>query len=103
MDKDTQNKIKNAKVNPLLDGLPDKVKDPKNFEKIVDSIASTMASDHKHRTIKAFLACKRCQAKVEKRKAKMKEWGFRDYVQYQEWRKVMYYINNQKNLILYDK
>jgi len=103
MKKDTLNKIKKAKVNPIFDGLSDEMKDPKNFLKIERKIVRIMISDHKHRTIKTFKNCKRCQAKVRKKAEMIKELGFKSFEQYQNWKKVMGININKQNLELYEK
>jgi len=95
--------IAKAKENPVFEGLPDEVKDPKNFKEIEKKLANTMVSDHKHATIKAFIKCKRCQIKVKKKADMIKELGFKDFAQYQDWKKIISIIINKQNLILYDK
>ena len=62
-----------------------------------------MISDHKHATIKQFIKCKRCQAKVQKKTEMIKELGFKDFVQYQNWKKIMQIMINKKNLTLYER
>jgi hypothetical protein len=101
--KDTLNKIKEAKSNPVFDGLSDELKDPKQFTKIERKIIKTMLSDHTHKTMKQFIKCKRCQIKVQKKTDTIKELGFKDFNQYQNWKKVMGMIINKKNFTLYDK
>lgn len=103
MKKDILNKIKKAKVNPIFEGLSDELKDPKNFLTIERKIVNTMKSDHTHTNLKAFMKCKRCQAKVKKKTEMILELGFKDFIQYQNWKKVMGYIINKKNLELYEK
>lgn len=103
MKKQTLNKIKNAKENPIFEGLSDKLKDPKNFEAIERKIANTMISDHKHTTIKQFIKCKRCQDKVRKKAEMIKEMGFKDFAQYQNWKRVLSVIINKENFQLYEK
>lgn len=103
MNKQTINKIKNAEANPIFEGLSDEVKDPKNFERIEGKIANTMVSDHKHKTIKQFIKCKRCQDKMKKKAEMIKESGFKDFAQYQNWKKVMGKIINKENFQLYGK
>ena len=103
MKKETLNKIKNAKPNPIFERLSDELKDPKNFEKIERKIANTMLSDHKHATIKQFIKCKRCEAKRQKRAKVIKELGFTSPEQYQNWKKVLHKIINKENFQLYEK
>jgi len=95
--------IAKATANPVFNGLPDALKDPKNYLKTERKIVATMVSDHKHTTMKAFINCKRCQAKVVKKAEMIKDLGFKDYEQYANWRKIMWIIINEQNLTLYDK
>ena len=74
-----------------------------NFKKIEKKIFNMMLSDHKHKTMKQFLQCKRCKAKVVKRKEKIKELGFADSIQYQYWKRVMQTIITKKDLEFYVK
>lgn len=102
MDKFTQKQIAGAKVNPIFKGLSDDLKDPKKFKSIEKKIADVMVSDHKHRTIKAFINCKRCQDKLKKKRELLDKLGFKNQEQYQMWRKVMGIISNKEELVLYD-
>lgn len=99
----TQEQIGKAKVNPIFKGLSNELKDPKNFKKIENKLAKVMLADHKHKDIKAFVTCIRCQNKLTKKREMIKELGFSGINQYQSWRKVMAYIINKKDLMLYEK
>ena len=103
MNKFTQEQIGKAKVNPIFKGLSDELKDPKNFKKVEKKIANVMVSDHKHSTIKAFTNCIRCQNKLTKKRETIYKLGFKDINQYQNWKKIMGYIINKKELVLYEK
>lgn len=103
MDKFTLKQIGKAKVNPIFKGLQDNLKDPKNFKKIEKKLANVMMSDHKHKQISTFIKCKRCQAKLEKKRRAIRELGFKDFEQYQNWKRVMLHIINKRELVLYEK
>ena len=103
MNKETLNKIKNAKENPIFKGLSDEIKDPKNFVKTENKIRRTMISDHKHATIKQFMKCQRCQIKMQKKREMLKELGFKNFIQYQNWKKIMVIILNKQDLRLYEQ
>jgi len=103
MKKATINKINKLPENPIFEGLSADLKDPKNFDAIERKIANTMLSDHKHANIKQFTKCKRCQAKVRKKTDMIKEMGFKDFIQYQNWKKVMGMIISKQNFQLYEK
>lgn len=103
MKKELLNKIAKAKENPVFEGLSEELKDPDNFQKIEKKIVNTMVSDHKHANIKQFINCKRCQDKVRKKAETIKKSGFKDFTQYQNWKKIMFIMINKKNLRLYEK
>jgi hypothetical protein len=103
MKKLTLKQIGKAKPNPVFEGLDDSLKKPKMYIKVQKTLEKIMHSDHKHRNIQYFMKCKRCQAKVKRRDAMIKELGFKDGIQYQEWKKVMQYIINKKPIYLDEK
>ena len=103
MNKFTQKQIKDAQSHPIFKGLSDDLKDPKKFKSIEKKISNVMVSDHKHRTIKAFIKCKRCQTKLKKKRELLDKLGFKNQEQYQMWRKVMGIISNKEELVLYEK
>ena len=99
----TQEQIGKAKVNPVFKGLPDNLKDPKNFKGIENKLSNVMLSDHKHSNIKSFVHCIRCQNKLTKKRELIHKLGFKDINQYQNWKKIMGFIINKGELILYEK
>lgn len=74
---------------PALEGIPDDIKSEEAYNEIQKKIVKIMHSDHKHRKVSAFVNCKRCKDRVEKRNAYLKEKGFKNYGQYLTWRQVM--------------
>lgn len=86
--------LDDLKTNPIFDGLKEELKDPKIFDKIEKEVFKIMISDHKHREIRTFMKCKRCQAKMKKRSKYIKDRGFKDYHQYLSWKKVMELIKD---------
>lgn len=93
----TQKEIAKAKPNPIFKGLPAKLKDVSIFISTERQLLRTLKSTHKHKSVKAYANCEKCQAKRTKRLELMKELGFKSFEQYQEWRKVMSIIHNQKD------
>lgn len=89
------NDVNNAPLKEAIKGLPTKLKDPKRYEKIEKELADIMFSDHKHRKVSAFVKCKRCQAKMKKRHARLLELGFKDYSQYLDWKRIMKVVHEQ--------
>ena len=103
MKKLTIEAIGKVKVNPVFKGLPDTLKDTKNFKGIEKKLSAVMFSDHKHRLIKSFTKCKRCNAKFEEKRRMVRELDFSSMNQYQNWKKIMQIIINKKELVLYEK
>ncbi len=87
--------LKDLPLNEIFKGFPERLKNPKMYEKVERDILNMMYSDHKHRKIKAFVDCKRCKAKVDRRKAYLTKTGFKDYHQYLTWKKVMVIIKDK--------
>lgn len=92
--------VPKLKPNPIFNGLPDSLKDPKNFKKIENKLRLSLLSDHKHSTMKGYTKCKRCQDKFKKRQILMKEIGFVDIKQYMEWKRIMSIIIQKRNFQL---
>lgn len=92
--------VPKLKPNPIFKGMPAKLKDPKNYKEIETKLQRCLISDHKHKTLKTYMKCERCQAKFQKRKVMMKEMGFKDGMQYAEWKKIMSIIINEKSFQL---
>lgn len=90
-------KIGKLRPNPFFKGLPDNVKSLKAYEKIEKELNQIIETDHKHQLIKTYLKCGACQEKFNKRKNRISELGFNDYLQYVEWKKIMNIIKNNKN------
>ncbi len=77
--------------------MAEDLKDPKCFKDIEKKLIMVVFSDHKHKTVKSYVGCKRCRAKLEKKTKMIKDFGFKDYGQYSEWRRVMSIITNEKD------
>lgn len=103
----TNKQIKKAKSNPELDGIPDDLKTTERFDEVEKELGKMMISDHTHakakKPMESFLNCKRCFAKLLKKRARIQELGFKDYEQYMSWRKVMRKIKGQDNFVLYGR
>lgn len=82
-------KLGKHKLHPVFKDLPEALKDTACFADIEKRLANAMHSDHKHATLKGFMRCKRCIAKMGKRQAIMNEVGFKSIEQYLEWKRVM--------------
>lgn len=88
------------KLHPLVAELPEELKDPACYKDIEDKLARIMFSDHQHKYLITFQKCKRCKDKVLKKRAAIKELGFKSYEQYLMWKKIMDIIVNQRELRL---
>ena len=93
-------KIKDLPTHPLFKDFPEELKDPDCFMKIEKKIDSIMHSDHKHKLIKAFVKCKRCQDKVKKKGEYIRSLGFTGVEQFQMWQKIMTILINEKDFKL---
>lgn len=88
---------KKRKPNPLFESLTDYLKDPANYEKIENELASMLKTDHKHKTVKEYVTCMWCQKKRELRQNRMRVMGFTSPEQFLEWRKIMQIIIKKAN------
>ncbi len=91
---------KNLKPDPVFAGLPEYLKDPKNYDKTEGIIKKLTETKHKHKTVSSYVKCKDCQAQYEERKKMMKEIGFSGAAQYMAWKKIMDIIINKRDLKL---
>ena len=78
------------KPNPIFQGLPDSVKDPKNYAKIQKALIETLATPHSHSDVLTFYQCLKCQGRVTAHRNLMKKLGFTSGAQYLSWKKVMH-------------
>lgn len=93
-------KTNELKTAPIFDGLPEALKDKNSYAGIERQIALVMYSDHKHASVKGFVRCKRCSAKIRQRRELLISLGFKGYEQYLQWRRVMEIITNEKDFEL---
>jgi hypothetical protein len=96
----SQEDIGKAKLDPIFDGLDDKLKDPKEFKKIERKLFSVVQTDHEHKYIVTYMKCKSCQEKLNKKRKLLKLYGFASYEQYLSYKRVMDIIVNQKDIKL---
>lgn len=69
--------------------IPDTLKTPKEYLRIEKTLKRIMVSDHAHAKVSAFLKCKRCKAKLDKRREFIKKEGFADFQEYLRYRNIM--------------
>lgn len=82
--------------NPLLDTIPNYLKDPANYEKICKAILDAGATPHSHSEVIQWAGCKTCQRKEWDRKEMMKRLGFQSGKQYLLWKKIHEQIRSPK-------
>lgn len=73
---------------PIFNGMPNYLKDPKNFEKIFKAIYEAGGSTCTHSEVAEYAACFKCQTKLRDRVELMRKLGFRSGQQYLQWVKV---------------
>lgn len=100
MEKLDLNKIKDLPAHPIFKDFPEDLKDPACFLKIEKKIDKIMYSDHKHKTVKGFMNCMRCQEKFQHKRDYINSLGFKGIEQYQMWKKIMGIIHNEKDFVL---
>ena len=91
------------KANPTLEGIPDELKDPARVKEVERAIHDAGVTFHKHRKPSEWMKCEHCQKKLQARKDKLKELGFKDYGQFLMWRKIQDIIINKRELWLPNK
>lgn len=91
------NELPELEPNPIFKDLPEHLKEVDIYKKIERSLIKSVFSDHIHKSVKEYVKCARCNAKRERKKALIKEYGFTSTEQYLEWKKVMQIIINEKD------
>lgn len=84
--------------NPIFAGLPDYVKDPKNYNKIQKALLDTIACSKTHSDPSKMFDCLTCQRNTQERRALMAKMGFKNVGQYYAWKKVMHYMLNPNQI-----
>ena len=92
--------IKDLPIAKIFEGLSSELKTIEKYVEIERAIIKIMFSDHEHKKIKEFVNCKRCKAKVQKKREYIKEQGFKDYSQYIQWKRVINTIKDHVYQIL---
>lgn len=88
--------------NPLLQGMPEHLKDPANFKKIYKAIYNAGVSMCDHAEVIEWAGCKKCQSKAWARKETMKKLGFRSGSQYLLWCRIHEQIKERVPLPKYN-
>ena len=91
---------KTAKV---FDGLPEYLKDPKNYMKVQRAILDTLAGKCSHGEVIEWAACPKCQRRFAERSQIIRKLGFRSMSQYMAWQKTHQEIKTRMPLDKYNK
>lgn len=82
--------------NPLLRGLPQHLKEPENYEKIMKAIMDAGATRCSHAEMHEMANCLKCARAALNRSEMMRKLGFSNGKQYLEWRKVHEQIRKKR-------
>jgi len=85
----TKEKIEALPVHPLLEGIPDGVKNVEAYVVIERELFNIVKSSHKHKKIGVWMRCKQCQKRHVMQTERIVSLGFKDRAQYSLWRRVM--------------
>lgn len=75
--------------NPVFNGLPEYLKDPQHYDKIMRSLLETLATTCSHGDPSEMAKCHKCTQNMLERRALMNKLGFKSSAQFMAWRKVM--------------
>lgn len=100
MNKEEALKLPKYTPNPLFAGLPARLKDPKNFNKIQKTLLECLAGQHSHSEMTDWSKCITCQNKAANLRNKINSLGFTSSKQYYEWKKIMDIMVNHKRIPL---
>lgn len=92
-----------SKTNPLLDMLPEFVKDPRNYLKIQKALLETLSCSKSHSDALEMAKCKKCTVNMQTRRALMKKFGFINAAQYMAWRRAHEFIKQRMPLDMYNR
>ena len=88
-----------SKVSPLLESLPDYLKEPANYYKVQKAIVDSVQTTCNHGDVLEMAECKKCTDMMLKRRKLMRELGFKNAGQYLAWKKVHEEIKAQYPLM----
>ena len=74
-------------TNPIFDGMPEVLKDHKNYAKIQKALLETLATPHSHSDVLAWSSCLKCQGKITSHRIMVQKLGFKSPAQYFAWKK----------------
>jgi len=87
------------KLHPMLKALPDFLKDPANYHRILKAILDVGATRHSHGEVGDWAKCQTCQAKERDRLMFMRKLGFQSAAQFKAWQSVHEEIRRRDPLV----
>lgn len=72
----------------LLNGLPQYLKEPKNYDKVRKFLFDILASRCGHSDPASWYTCQKCLKRIRQFREALKKLGFRSVPQYYQWRRV---------------
>jgi hypothetical protein len=92
-----------SKTHPLIAGLPEHLKDPRNYEKVQRAVLEAFAGKHSHGEITEWAGCADCQKRFAERRHVLKSFGFKNAAQYMAWRAIHEAIKERMPLVDWTK
>jgi len=89
-------------LSPVLAGLPEYLKDPKNYIPVQKALLETMACKKLHGDPSEMFECKTCTDNMVKRRELMAKFGFKSPAQYMEWKRTHEEIKKRMPLDKYN-
>lgn len=87
---------KDYKPDPAFNDLPDALKKPGCYKRVLKKVLEAGETKHKHIELGRWLGCQECQDAFRHKRNVIKELGFSNYQQFLKWRKVMGVIHYYK-------
>jgi hypothetical protein len=97
----TPNTFPNHKVS-VLDGLPEYLKEPKNYNKIKKALLETLATKCSHAEVIEMAECVKCTEKMMERRTMIKKLGFKSMPQYMQWQRTHEEVKKRVPMHYYD-
>jgi hypothetical protein len=94
--------VQYKKVNPLK-GLPEYLKDPKNYLPVQKALLETLNCGKLHSDPSQAFHCSKCTENMQVRRELMRKFGFRNAAQYMAWKKTHENIKARMPLEMYNR
>ena len=77
------------KANRVTANMPEHLKDPANYQKIMKALLETLSCGKGHSDPLKMMECAKCTENMRTRKELMDRLGFKSPAQFMAWRKIM--------------